>query len=241
MAGGAALGVRMTGVSADTAVARLDRIGRRYGGAPVLSDISLALDPGGFCLLTGARGAGKTTLLKIVSLAERPDSGRLILFGGDTGRLDRAARAALRRRIGIVFQDARIVEDWSVADNVALPLRLAGTAEREIAGNLAELLAWLGLEKRVDAPALTLSGSERQLVAIARAIIGRPELLIADEPTGNVDAETATLLVRIFRSMNRLGTTVLIATHDFAAARQPGDRVLRLENGRLSGSCPADT
>ena len=238
---GAALGVRMTAASADTAVVRLDRIGKRYGGAPVLSDISLSLDPGAFCLLTGASGAGKTTLLRIVSLAEAPGSGRLILFGSDTGRLDRATRAALRRRIGIVFQDARIVEDWSVADNVALPLRLAGTDEREIARNLAELLAWLGLEKRIGAPALTLSGSERQLVAIARAVIGRPELLIADEPIGNVDAETAALLERIFRSMNRLGTTVLIATHDVAAGRRPGDRVLRLDNGLLSDSCPIDT
>jgi cell division transport system ATP-binding protein len=224
----------MTSAAADTAVVRLEHIGKRYGGAPVLADILLSLDPGGFCLLTGAGGAGKTVLLKIISLAERPDSGRLILFGSDTRRLDRAARTALRRRIGIVFQDARIVEDWSVADNIALPLRLAGTDEREIAGNLAELLVWLGLDKRIAAPASTLSGSERQLVATARAIIGRPDLLIADEPTGNVDAETAPLLARIFRSMNRLGTTVVIATHDIAVARHPGDRVLRLENGRLS-------
>ena len=125
-------------------------------------------------------------------------------------------------------------DPWSVADNIALPLRLAGTDEREIAGNLAELLTWLGLEKRTDAPASTLSGSERQLVATARAIIGRPDLLIADEPTGNVDAETAPLLARIFRSINRLGTTVVIATRDIAVARHPGDRVLHLENGRLS-------
>jgi cell division transport system ATP-binding protein len=243
---GAALGVRMIAASADTAVVRLDHIGKRYGGAPVFSDISLSLDRGGFCLLTGASGAGKTTLLKIISLAERPDRGRLILFGRDAGRLDRMARAALRRRIGIVFQDARIVEDWSVSDNVALPLRLAGTAEHEIAGNLRELLAWLGLETRSNAPGLTLSGSERQRVAIARAIIGRPDLLIADEPTGNVDAETANLLARIFQSMNRLGTTVLIATRDLAlaphfGAGHPGEQVLHLENGLLSTApCPVD-
>ena len=133
-----------------------------------------------------------------------------------------------------MFQDLRIVEDWSVADNVALPLRIAGTAEREIGRNVPELLAWLGLEKRIDVPASTLSGSERQLVAIARAIVGRPELLIADEPTGNVDEETALLLARIFQSMNRLGTTVLIATRNTAFARHPGGRVLRLENGTLS-------
>lgn len=225
----------MTAASADTAVVKLDRISKRYGaGAPILSDVSLSLDPGGFCLLTGKAGAGKTTLLKIASLAARPDSGRVVLFGRDTGRLDRTALAALRRRIGIVFQDARIVEDWSIADNVALPLRLAGTAEREIRQNVPELLAWLGLEKRMDAPAAALSGSERQRVAIARAVVGRPELLIADEPTGNVDAETALLLARIFQSMNRLGTTILIATHDLAVARNFGGRILCLENGLLS-------
>ena len=224
-------------------MARLEHIGKRYGaGAPILSDVSLSLDPGGFYVLTGSRGAGKTTLLRIVSLAERPTGGRLALFGADEGSLDRAARAALRRRIGIVFQDLRIVEDWSIADNVALPLRIAGTAEREIGRNVPELLAWLGLEKRIDAPASVLSGGERQLVAIARAIIGRPELLIADEPTSNIDEATALLLARILQSMNRLGTTVLIATRNAAFVRHPGGRVLRLENGRLSaGPCPVES
>jgi cell division transport system ATP-binding protein len=216
-------------------VVRLEHIGKRYGaGEPVLSDISLSLDPGGFGLLVGAGGSGKTTLLRIIALAERPSSGRLTLFGGDTDRLDRTARAALRRRIGFVFQDVRLIEDWSVADNVALPLRLVGTAEREIGGNIPELLAWLGLEKRIDAPASRLSGSERRLVAIARAVVGRPDLLIADEPAGNVDAETARLLARIFQSMNRLGTTVLIATHDIASARHFGERIWRLDHGKLS-------
>ncbi|MGD9615552.1 MAG: cell division ATP-binding protein FtsE [Alphaproteobacteria bacterium] len=242
MADGAALGVQTTAASADTASVRIEHIGKRYGAdPPILSDISLSLDPGGFCVLTGAGGSGKTTLLKIVSLAERPSSGRLVLFGSDTGRLDWAGRAALRRRIGIVFQEVRVVEDWSVADNVALPLRLAGTAERDIGRNVPELLAWLGLEKRIGAPVSTLSGSERQLVAIARAIAGRPGLLIADEPIGNVDGRTARLLARIFQSMNRLGTTVLIATRDIAFARQFGERVLRLENGTLSAEpCPLD-
>jgi len=232
---GAALGVRTTAATADTAVVRLDHVGKRYdAGTAILSDISLSLDPGGFCLLTGAGGVGKTTLLKMIALAERPTSGRLMLFGSDTGHLDRVARAALRRRIGIVFQDIRVIEDWSVADNVALPLRIAGAAPREISRNVPELLAWLGLEKRIDAPVSKLSGGERQLVAIARAIIGRPELLIADEPTGNVDEETAPLLARIFQSMNRLGTAVLIATRDIAFARHLGERTLHLENGTLS-------
>jgi cell division transport system ATP-binding protein len=214
---------------------RLERIGKRYGaGAPVLSDVSLSLDAGGFCVLTGAAGAGKTSLLKIISLADRPSSGRLRLFGSDAGGLDRAARAALRRRIGIVFQDTRVVEDWSVAENVALPLRIAGAAQRDIARNVPELLTWLGLEKRTDTPASTLSDSERRLVAIARAIVGRPELLIADEPTGNLDRHTALLLARLFESMNRLGTTVLIATRDIDFADRLGERTLHLENGSLS-------
>ncbi len=157
-----------------------------------------------------------------------------MLFGSDAARLDRAARSALRRRIGIVFQDVRVVEDWTVADNVALPLRIAGAAQREIARNVPELLAWVGLEKRIDARGSTLSHSERQLVSIARAIVGRPELLIADEPTGNLDEETVLLLARIFRNINRVGTTVLIATRDTAFARHLGEPAFRLENGRLS-------
>jgi cell division transport system ATP-binding protein len=230
-----------TTASADTAVVRLEHIGKRYGtDAPILSDISLSLDPGGFCLLTGVSGTGKTTLLKMIALAERPTSGHLALFGSDTGRLDRAGRAALRRRIGIVFQDVRVIEDWSAADNVALPLRIAGMAEREIGKNIRELLAWLGLEKRIDVPASALSGSERRRIAIARALVGRPELLIADDPTGNVDEETALLLARIFQSMNRLGTTILIATHDVAFAHHLGEPALHLKNGKLStDSCPA--
>jgi cell division transport system ATP-binding protein len=227
--------VRTTASSADTAVVKLEHITKRYGaGTPVLSDISLSLEPGGFCLLTGGRGASKTTLLRIIGLAERPSSGRLILFGNDVGRLGRDARTALRRRIGLVFPEVRLIEDWSMADNVALPLRIAGTAEREIDRNVSELLAWFGLEKRIGVPAATLSGSERRLVAIARAVIARPELLIADDPAGNVDEETVPLLARVFQSMNRLGTTVLIATPDITFARHPGARTLRLENGRLS-------
>ena len=132
------------------------------------------------------------------------------------------------------FRTLRIIEDWSVADNVALPLRIAGAAPRDIAKNVPELLGWLGLERKIDAPVSNLSGSERQLVAIARAIVGRPELLIADEPTGNVDEAAALLLARIFHSMKRLGTTVLIATRDIAFARRLGEPVWRLENGALS-------
>jgi cell division transport system ATP-binding protein len=227
--------VRTTAASADTAAVRLEHVVKRYGAdPPILSDISWSLDAGGFCVLTGAARAGKTTLLRIISLATRPSSGRLMLFGSDTARLDRVRRSALRRRVGIVFQDVRVVEDWTVAENVALPLRIAGAAQREIARNVPELLAWVGLEKRADAPGSSLSHSERQLVGIARAIVGRPELLVADEPTGHLDEAAVLLVARIFRNMSRLGTTVLIATRDIAFARHLGGPTLRLENGRLS-------
>jgi cell division transport system ATP-binding protein len=158
----------------------------------------------------------------------------LRLFGTDTASLDRASRAALRRRIGIVFQDFRLIDELSARDNVALPLRLAGVAARQIQDNVSELLAWIGLANRGEAPAATLSGGERQRVAIARAIVRRPELLIADEPTGNVDAEIALLLVRVFERINRLGTTVLIATHDIPFARQFAHRRFHLDQGMLS-------
>lgn len=213
----------------------LDHIGKRYAAAmPVLSDISLTLETGGFYFLTGPVGVGKTTLLRLIYLAERPSEGRVSLFGSDPSALDRAAVAALRRRIGVVFQDQRLIADLSVGDNVALPLRIAGAEERSVAANVAELLSWVGLSDRADEPAGTLSGGERQRAAIARAIVHSPELLIADEPTGNVDDEIALLLVRVFERINRLGTTVLIATHDIAFAHQFAHRRFHLDRGSLS-------
>jgi len=214
---------------------RLESIGKSYGGGnQILSDVTLALESGGFYLLTGASGAGKTTLLKIITLAEPPSTGKLFLLGKDAAALDRQARAALRRRIGIVFQECRLIDELSATDNVALPLRIAGIPEAQIAENVPELLEWIGLTKRADTPAATLSGGERQRIAIARAVVGRPELLIADEPTGNLDDDVAMLLVRVFERINRLGTTVLIATHDIAFARQFEHRRFHLAMGRVS-------
>lgn len=217
------------------AVVTLEQVGKRYGtGAQILSDVSLTLEAGAFYFLTGASGAGKTTLLKIITLAELPSRGRLTLFGADTAALERNARAALRRRIGIVFQDLWLIDELSAGENVALPLRIAGAPERQIRDNVAELLTWVGLAERADSCTATLSGGERQRVAIARAIVRRPELLIADEPTGNGGDETALLLVRIFERINRLGTTVLIATDDSAFARQFEHRRFHLDQGMLS-------
>jgi cell division transport system ATP-binding protein len=224
----------------EIAVVRLEHVEKRYDtGAQILSDVSLDLEPGGFYFLTGAVGAGKTTLLRIIHLAEQPSRGHVSLFGADAAALDRAARAALRRRIGVVFQDLRLIDELSAGDNVALPLRIVGAPERQLRDNVAELLTWIGLADRSDAPAGTLSGGQRQRIAIARAIVHRPELLIADEPTGNVDDDVALLLVRIFERINRLGTTVLIATHDIAFAHQFEHRRLHLDQGMLSGGDPA--
>ena len=216
------------------AVVKLEHIGKRYAsGAQVISDVSLTLEAGAFYFLTGASGSGKTTLLRLITLAERATHGRLTLFGADTAALDRDAQAALRRRIGIVFQDMWLIDALSAGDNVALPLRIAGAPEHEVRDHVAELLAWVGLAGREDARTATLSGGERQRVAIARAIVNRPELLIADEPTGNGGEELALLLVRIFEQINGLGTTVLIATDDIAFARQFEHQRFHLDHGML--------
>ena len=213
---------------------RLEHIGKRYGAGPeVLHDVSFALEPGEFRFLVGASGSGKTTLLKIICLAEPPSQGALRLFGTDVGTLDRAGRAALRRRIGIVFQEFRFIDRLTVGENVALPLRVAGLPEAEIDDRVVALLRWFELEQRREALPSELCGSDKQRVAIARAIVTRPDLLIADEPTDHADAETADLLVRVFERLNRLGTTVLIATHDTGFARRFEHRCAELEGGLL--------
>jgi cell division transport system ATP-binding protein len=218
-------------------VVRLERIGKRFaGGGPVLADVSMALEAGGFYVVSGAAGAGKTTLCNIIGLAEPPSQGRLLLFDSDPARLGRSERAALRRRIGIVFQDLRLVERLSVRDNVALPLRLAGAAAAQIERNVGELLAWMGLAGGAERTAATLSGSERRLVALARAIVARPQLLVADEPAGDLDDAALALVLRVFEQVNRLGTTVLIASAGTAFDAAAADRRYRLVDGRLAAA-----
>ncbi len=196
---------------------RFENVGMRYGAGPeVLRDVSFVLEQGSFTFLTGLSGAGKTTLLKLICLAEPPSRGLITLFGTDLAVARRRDLPALRRRIGVVFQDFRLLSHLSVYDNVALPLRLAGKRESEYARDVRELLSWVGLGDHLNALPPTLSGGEQQRVAIARAVVARPDLLIADEPTGNVDPEMGARLIRLIAELNRLGTTVLIATHDRA-------------------------
>jgi cell division transport system ATP-binding protein len=215
-------------------VVRLEHIGKRFaGGPPVLADLSLELEAGGFYVVVGGAGAGKTTLVNIIGLAEPPSDGRLIVFDRDPWRLDRGDRAALRRRIGLVFQDLRLIGRLSVRDNVALPLRLAGAEPRRIETDVGELLAWMGLAACATRPAAALSGSERRLVALGRAIVGRPQLLLADEPTADLDPDAIPLLMRVLAQVNRLGTTVLIATSGALAVEMPHRRY-HLIDGRLA-------
>ncbi len=212
---------------------RLETVALRYDGAEVLSGLSFNVPEGGFRWLLGPSGAGKSSLLRLLHLTVRPSRGRLTLLGTDIGAAPRARLPQLRRLIGMVFQDFRLLGHLSVFDNVALPLRIAGIAEERIRTDVTELLRWVGLSGRADALPSVLSGGEQQRVAIARAVIVRPRLLLADEPTGNLDEEQAERLMLLLREMNRLGTTVIVATHNQAlVARHPGP-ALSLQAGRL--------
>ncbi len=217
-------------------IVQFDNVGLRYGTErEVLSDVSFTLYPGSFYFLTGASGAGKTSLLKLLYLSQRPSRGGIRIFGTDAITMPREKLPALRRRLGVVFQEFRLVSHLSAFDNVALPLRVAGFAESEIAKPVADMLEWVGLADRMAARPATLSGGEQQRVAIARAVIGRPQLLVADEPTGNVDPDMAVKLLRLFEALNRLGTTVVVATHDVHLLKKvPDSLIMRLDKGRLS-------
>jgi len=216
-------------------IVQFENVGLRYGtGTETLSDVSFTLSAGAFYFLTGASGAGKTSLLKLLYLAQRPTRGVVRLFGEDAGALPRRRLPGFRRRIGVVFQDFRLLPHLSAYDNIALPLRVAGMPEGEIEAPVREMLAWVGLTDRGTAKPPTLSGGEQQRIAIARAVITRPEMLVADEPTGNVDPDMAERLLHLFDSLNRLGTTVVVATHDFHLLnRIPNARMMRIEKGRL--------
>ncbi|MGB7655682.1 MAG: cell division ATP-binding protein FtsE [Novosphingobium sp.] len=217
-------------------IVQFDNVGLRYGSdREVLSDVSFTLHPGSFYFLTGASGAGKTSLLRLLYLAQRPSRGMIRMFGTDAITLPRERLPGFRRRIGVVFQDFRLVPHLSAFDNVALPLRVQGVAERDIIKPVTDMLEWVQLADRIHALPAQLSGGEQQRVAIARAVIHRPEVLVADEPTGNVDPEMAVKLLRLFEALNRIGTTVVVATHDVhLLKRVPDSLIMRLDRGRLS-------
>ncbi|MFC6620897.1 cell division ATP-binding protein FtsE [Novosphingobium panipatense] len=223
-------------MTADGEIIHFDNVGLRYGtDREVLSDLTFTLHAGRFYFLTGASGAGKTSLLRLLYLAQRPSRGGIRMFGTDVITLPRAELPVMRRRVGVVFQDFRLVDHLSAYDNVALPLRVAGHSEQDLAGPVRDILEWVGLADRMDAPPATLSGGEQQRVAIARAVIARPAMLVADEPTGNVDTDMAAKLIRLFDMLNRQGTTVVVATHDLDLLRKvPDSLIMRLDKGRLS-------
>jgi cell division transport system ATP-binding protein len=223
-------------------VVRFEGVGMRYGRAPeVLNDISFELKRGSFHFLTGPSGAGKTSLLKLIYLAHRPSRGLISLFGRDISTLGRAELPRLRRRIGVVFQDYRLLDHIPAFDNAALPLRIAGVKPADYSADVAELLTWVGLGRKFNALPPTLAGGEKQRLAIARAVVGRPDILLADEPTGNIDPQMGLRILRLLVELNRLGATVLVASHDQELIARSGMPVMRLEDGRLSGpSAPQD-
>jgi cell division transport system ATP-binding protein len=214
---------------------RFENVGMRYGMGPeVLRDVNFHLAPASFHFLTGPSGAGKTSLLKLMFLANRPSRGLITMFGQDIATLPRKELPPLRRRIGVVFQEFRLLGHLTTYENVALPLKIQGKREAEYRADVEELLAWVGLGDRMNATPPTLSGGEKQRAAIARAVVAQPEVLLADEPTGNVDPEMGQRLLRLFVELNRLGTSVLIATHDRALVESAGAPELVLRDGRLT-------
>ncbi len=219
----------------DAGLVRFNNVGLRYGmGSEVLRDLTFTIEPQSFQFLTGPSGAGKTTLLRLILLSLQPTRGFISLFGQDAAALDQDQITALRRRIGVVFQDFRLLEHLTTYENVALPLRVQGRDESSYRAEVVELLGWVGLGDRMHVLPAVLSGGEKQRAAIARALIVRPELLLADEPTGNVDPSLARRLLRLFLELHRSGTSVVIATHDLGLMDQfDGARRLVLGDGRL--------
>jgi cell division transport system ATP-binding protein len=213
---------------------RFENVGLRYGlGPEILRDLSFHVDSHSFQFLTGPSGAGKTSLLRMMFLLLKPTRGLITIFDRDTATLAKDSRATLRRRIGIVFQDFRLLDHLTTYENVALPLRVLGREETSYRAEVVELLRWVGLGERIAALPPVLSGGEKQRAAIARAVIARPQLLLADEPTGNVDPNLGQRLLRLFIELHKSGTAVIIATHDIALMDEFDARRLVLHDGRL--------
>jgi len=216
---------------------RFSQVGLRYPegeGAWALTGIDFALAPGSFSWLLGPSGAGKTSLLGLMHLSLRPTEGEVEVLDARVARLPRRGFPALRRRIGVVFQDYRLLPHLSVFENAALPLRIQGLTEARLTADVQEILRWVGLLHRADSAPTSLSGGEQQRLALARAVVARPALLIADEPTGNLDPAQARRVISLLREMHRLGTTVIVATHSEALPEEYPAPILRLDSGRLT-------
>jgi cell division transport system ATP-binding protein len=214
---------------------RLDGVGLHYGNSPeIFSDLSLTLPARSLHFLTGPSGAGKTSLLSLLYLSNLPSTGSVQLFGQDVAKASRAKRTMIRRRLGVVFQDFRLLDHLSAFDNVALPLRVTGAPEETVRDNVSELLRWVGLDGLFDAPPAVLSGGQKQRVAIARAVVTRPKLILADEPTGNVDDVIAERLMQLFVELHKLGACVIVATHNERLVERFAFPRLHLERGALS-------
>ena len=214
---------------------RFENVGMRYGtGDEVLHDVTFELEQGSLHFLTGASGAGKSTLLKLLYLAHRPSRGIITFDGKDVTTASRHELPKIRRRIGVVFQNFRLLPHMTAIENVMLPLMIAGAREGEIREHAEELLSWVGLTESLNSRPSTLSGGEQQRLAIARAVIAKPKLLLADEPTGNVDPEMSKRLMHLFVELNRIGTTTVVATHEAELVRMVQAPELRLEKGHLT-------
>lgn len=227
-------------MSASDVIVEFEDAGFAYSDeAETLSDLNLRLHEGEFRFLTGPSGAGKTTLLKMIYLAHKPTRGRFRLFGEDAANAARDALPPLRRRIGVVFQEFRLLDHLTAFDNVALPMKVAGINQNQYREDVSELLNWVGLGHRMYAKPPTLSGGEQQRVALARALVSKPDLILADEPTGNVDPAMSERIMKLFVELNKLGAAVIVATHNLHLVQQLGKPVLRIADGRVSHSAGA--
>jgi cell division transport system ATP-binding protein len=212
---------------------RFDDVTKDYDNQTALRDITFSVGKGEMVFITGPSGSGKTTLLKLVYYAEKPDAGTISVDGWETGQLKESSIPFLRRNIGIVFQDFRLLDNKNVFDNVAMALRIRGVGEREIKARVYETLKAVNLRHKADAFPKRLSGGEQQRVVISRAIVAEPTVVLADEPTGNLDPDTALGVMKIFKEINAKGTTILIATHNRELYRNSGRRVIRLDMGTM--------